>query len=114
IYYWSTSSEGVMKGVLSEPAPTKFYTTPPDDTCVACHTVSRDGTRLAVGYGGEKLQEVSVPDRDVLIAASRGYDMGWSTFSPDGSLLLVASKGTLRLLDSDTGDPVGPNGGVVD
>src|SRR5690606_38995459 len=23
-------------------------------------------------------------------------------------------KGTLRLLDSDTGDPVGPNGGVVD
>lgn len=114
IYYWSTSAEGVMKGVLSEPAPTKFYSTPPDGTCVACHTVSRDGRRMSAGYGGETLQEVSVPDRDVVIGADRGYEMGWSTFSPDGSLLLIASKGALTLLDSDTGDPVGPNAGVVD
>ncbi len=114
IYYWSTSSEGVMKGVLSEPAPTKFYTQPPSETCVACHTVSRDGRRLAVGYDGETLQEVSVPARDVVVSEGRGYEMGWSTFSPDGSLLLLANKGGLTLIDSDTGDPVGPNGGVVD
>jgi hypothetical protein len=113
IYYWSTSAEGVMKGVLSEPAPTKFYSTPPSTTCVACHTVSRDGKRMAVGYDGEDLQEISVPERDVLIPAGR-YEMGWSTFSPDGSLLLIASKGVLTLIDSDTGDPVGPNNGVLE
>jgi hypothetical protein len=113
IYYWSTSSEGVMKGVLSATAPTKFYTQAPDDKCVACHTVSRDGKRLAVGYDGEKLQAVSVPARDVVIPATRNYDMGWSTFSPDGSRLLIANKGALTLLDSNTGDPVGANGGGV-
>jgi hypothetical protein len=113
IYYWSTSAEGVMKGVISQPTPTKFYSEPPSTTCVACHTVSRDGRRMSVGYDGEVLQEVSVPARDVLVGADRGYGMGWSTFSPDGSLLLIANKGVLTLIDSDTGDPVGPNDGVV-
>jgi hypothetical protein len=111
IYYWSTSSEGVMKGTLSQSAPTKFYTSPPDTTCVACHTVSRDGRRLAVGYDGERLQEVAVPSRDVIIPAGR--DMGWSTFSPDGRLLLVAHRGVMTLLDADTGATVGPGDGVV-
>ncbi len=113
IYYWSTSSEGVMKGVISEPAPVKFYSQAPDTECVACHTVSRDGKKMAVGYGGENLQEVSVPARDVIIPQSAGYEMGWSTFSPDGTKLLIASKGKLTLLDADTGAPVGPAGGVV-
>ncbi|RMH43733.1 MAG: hypothetical protein D6689_04350 [Deltaproteobacteria bacterium] len=112
IYYWSTSSEGVMKGVLSDPAPTKFYSTPPSTTCVACHTVSRDGTRMAVGYDGEDLQEIAVPARDVLIPAGT-YPMGWATFSPDGSLLMIADKGTLTVVDADTGAPVGPNGGAL-
>lgn len=113
IYYWSTSSEGVMKGVISEPAPTKFYSQAPDTTCVACHTLSRDGRRMSAGYGGEVLQEITVPGRDILIPSTAGYSMGWSTYSPDGSLLLIANKGVLTLLDATTGAPVGPNGGVV-
>jgi hypothetical protein len=37
----------------------------------------------------------------------------WSTFSPDGNLLLVSEKGILRLLETATGEPVGPNDGIV-
>lgn len=118
IYYWSTGSKGIMKALVSDRQPQKFYTDPaaPDaDTCVACHTLSRDGKRLAVGYGGEKLREVSVPDRATLVpsgnAAAR--DSAWTTFSPDGKKLLVAAKGVLTLIDSDTGAPIGPNNGVV-
>jgi hypothetical protein len=106
IYYWSTSSQGVMKGSLASATPEKFYTEAPDTTCVACHTVSRDGKRLAVGYDGEKLQEVNVPDRDVVIPAGT-YDSGWSTFSPDGTRLLVGNKGALTLVDADTGASLG-------
>jgi hypothetical protein len=112
IYYWSTSSEGVMKGVISEPAPTKFYTQPPDDTCVACHTVSRNGQRMAVGYDGEVLQEITIPDRDVVIPAG-SYSSGWTTFSPDASKLLIASAGTLTLIDADSGATIGAGNGVV-
>ena len=70
-----------MKGVISEPLPTKFYTVDPDTTCVACHTVSRDGKRMAAGYDGEWLQEIAIPERSVTIEETR-YPMGWSTFSP--------------------------------
>ena len=50
-----------MRALVSDPLPQKFYTDPQasdSDTCVACHTVSRDGKRLAVGYGDETLREV--------------------------------------------------------
>lgn len=118
IYYWSTGTAGIMKGLVSSPFPEKFYTDPEasdSDTCVACHTLSRDGKRLAVGYGGEKLREVSVPERDVILPedGQKARASAWTTFSPDGKLLLVASKGVLTLIDSDTGETVGPNDGVV-
>lgn len=118
IYYWSTGTKGIMKALVSDPVPVKFYTDPmatDAETCVACHTLSRDGKRLSVGYGGEKLREVSVPDRATIVPAPKemARSSGWTTFSPDGKLLLVANAGVLTLIDSDTGAPVGPNKGVV-
>jgi hypothetical protein len=118
IYYWSTGTKGIMRALVSDPIPIKFYTDPAADdagTCVACHTLSRDGKRLSVGYGGETLREVSVPDRDVLVPEDGGKGMksAWTTFSPDGEMLLVAANGVLTLIDSDTGAPLGDDNGVV-
>ena len=118
IYYWSTGSAGIMKALVSDPIPVKFYTDPmasDEGTCVACHTLSRDGKRLAVGYGGEKLREVNVPDRQTLVptATSGDRSSAWTTFSPDGTKLLVAAGGVLTLIDADTGMPIGSNNGVV-
>lgn len=118
LYYWSTGSAGVMRAQVSDRIPEKFYTDPKAadaKTCVACHTLSRDGKRLAIGYGGEKLREVSVPAREKMVPAPAQADrsMGWSTFSPDGKKLLIASGGVLTLIDADTGVPIGPNNGVL-
>ena len=158
IYYWSTGTKGVMRALVSDPVPQKFYTDPTaadSATCVACHTLSRDGKRLAVGYDDETLRVVNVPDRTVLIpnsasagatgagapaaaagapammapggmpgmmtkpgmmggmAGKGGIPAAWSTFSPDGKLILIAKSGVLTLLDADTGQTVGSNGGVV-
>ena len=118
IYYWSTGSRGIMKALVSSPVPIKFYTDPlgdDSDTCTACHSLSRDGTRLAVGYGGEKLWEVSVPDRDRILPVGDESERAssWTTFSPDGSMLLVARDGALTLIDADTGAPIGDNDGLV-
>lgn len=112
LYYWSTGSKGIMKALVSDRVPEKFFTDPKAadaNECVACHTLSRDGKRLVGGYGGEKLKEVSVPARAAIVPATGAptRDMGWATFSPDGKQLLVASKGVLTLIDSDTGAPIG-------
>jgi hypothetical protein len=111
VYYWSSTSEGVVKASPSLPTPTEFYPQPPDDKCAGCHALSRDGRRMALGYDGERLLEVSVPDRNIILPRDR--DAGWSTFSPDGARVLVAHEGTLTLLDAGTGMPLGPDGGRV-
>jgi Tol biopolymer transport system component len=134
LYYWSTGTKGIMRATVANPIPEKFYTDPAAtdaETCVACHTLSRDGKRLAVGYNGEKLREVSVPERETIVPVGGAADpmpmpkpkpgmmdgasmaSAWTTFSPDGEMLLVAANGTLTLIDSDTGETIGDNGGVV-
>jgi Tol biopolymer transport system component len=118
IYYWSTGTSGVMRARIEDSISQKFYTDPeaPDsEECVACHTVSRDGRRMAMGYGGEALRTIDIDSFDVLVPkpAQEERKIGWSTFSPDGELLLVSEQGVLRLLETETGEPVGDNDGIV-
>jgi mono/diheme cytochrome c family protein len=145
IYYWSTGTKGIMRATVGNPIPEKFYTNPSaanSETCAACHTLSRDGKRLAVGYEGEWLREVSVPERETIVPVGATdeamgmpkpgmpapgmpmepkppKDMGggiasaWTTFSPDGEMLLVAANGILTLIDSDTGETIGDGSGIV-
>jgi WD40-like Beta Propeller Repeat len=56
-----------------------------------------------------------VPSRTAILPSTGlpTRDCGWSTFSPNGKQLLVASRGILTLIDSDTGATIGPNAGVV-
>jgi hypothetical protein len=118
IYYWSTGTSGVMRARIEDSISQKFYTDPaaPDaEECVACHTVSRDGRRMAMGYGGEALRTIDIDTFDVLVPQPMQEErkVGWSTFSPDGELLLVSENGILRLLETETGEPVGDNEGIV-
>lgn len=143
IYYWSTGTKGIMRATVGNPIPEKFYTDPAAadaEQCAACHTLSRDGKRLAVGYNGERLREVSVPERETIVGGEtaaaepmmpdpgmmpgmmpkppkgmmgEGMASAWTTFSPDGEMLLVAANGVLTLIDSDTGATIGDNAGVV-
>jgi len=108
LYYWSTGAKGIMRATLSSPSASKFFPDPEsgDTSCAACHTVSRDGKHLAVGYNGENLRQVSIPKREVEIpssssATSTGY--GWGTYNPGATRLLYANKGALALLNAKTG-----------
>jgi WD40 repeat protein len=77
IFYWSTGTKGIMRATVAQPLPEKFYTDPAAsdaEQCVACHTLSRDGKRMAVGYNGETLREVSVPAREIIVPAGATTD----------------------------------------
>lgn len=108
LYYWSTGAQGIMRATISSPSATKFFPAPDsgDVTCAACHTVSRDGKRLAVAYDGEKLRQVSVPDGELQVPAKadqEGPAYGWGTYNPAATRLLYANKGILTLFDATTG-----------
>jgi hypothetical protein len=147
LYYWSTGAQGVMRAQISAPTATKFYTDPAAPnagTCAACHSVSRDGRKLAVGYGGERLRVIDVARRSTLVPAGAtdapammmpdpmmmpapmkdpmkdpmadpmpdpmagmGPEYGWGSFNPDGTRLIYATKGALKLIDAGTGAALG-------
>ena len=108
LYYWSTGTSGIMRAHLSVPGATKFLTDPtaPDAaTCVGCHTVSRDGRRLAAGYGGERLRIITIPEREVLTPA--GATMAPEPMPepmPDPMLDPMAMPKPMMMPDATMGD----------
>ena len=111
LYFWSAATSGVMRGQLAATGAGKLY--PGDSTCVGCHAVSRSGAAMAMGYGGEVLQTIDTDMLGTEVSATQNLPMGWATYSPDGTLVLVADKGVLTLRNATTGMPVGPMMGKV-
>lgn len=66
IYYWSTTVAGVRRATVSDSAPTDFLTPTQINKCVACHTMSRNGTRIAADIGGNVLGVYNVKDQSVM------------------------------------------------
>jgi WD40-like Beta Propeller Repeat len=112
IYYWSTTARGVRRGNLEEAAPRNFLTpTEASGACVACHTLSRRGNRLAADVGGNIMWVVEVsgttpPPRLITRAAGRDIPMFWSTFSPDESRIVAAARGVMTLRSGTDGTQI--------
>jgi TolB protein len=144
VYYWSTAGRGLMQASATDARAVRVFTDPGGAdaaVCTGCHTVSRDGTRLAAGYDKNQIAELSLVDGSVIVALAdfgvssamapapapmmnpdakpppapdaKPPPVAWSTFSPDGTRLLVAGGGKLRLIDADTGAPIGSDQGTV-
>jgi hypothetical protein len=70
VYYWSTGSRGLMQALASGTHAARVFSDPsgPDaGTCTGCHTVSRDGKRLAAGYDKNQLAELALDDGSVIV-----------------------------------------------
>lgn len=118
IYYWSTTQAGVMRAAVADAAPTSFLTPNEVGKCVACHTLSRNGKRLGADVGGENLWVTSVdattPPPVVFDSYSnKNIQNAWSTFNPDATRVVSAKGGVMKLLDGDTGAPVGGGMGAI-
>ncbi|APR82749.1 tolB protein precursor [Minicystis rosea] len=119
IYYWSTTQAGVMRAAVSDAAPSSFMTPNEVGKCVACHTLSRNGKRLGADVGGETLWvagvDTTVPPPIVFNSYNnKTIPNAWSTFNPDATRIVSARGGVMKLLDGDTGAPIGAGNGAID
>lgn len=128
IYYWALRAGRIVRisdgGTRENFMPTPPLQNPADPAssrCVACHTVSRDGTRMAVStWSGEgrlglyDLTQDLVGDPPPALrhpVSNAGPQMYFGSFSPDNSRILTTSAvGVLSLRDGATGDVVATGG----
>ncbi|HEY5952147.1 MAG TPA: hypothetical protein VIV40_41905 [Kofleriaceae bacterium] len=104
IYFWSAATNGIMRGGVEQKTSSKLY--PTSTTCVGCHAISRDGAEMAMGYDNTTSTDLLTVDIGSLtpkINPSTSRPMGWATYSPDGTRVLVANNGTLTQYDALTG-----------
>ncbi|MEO7331896.1 MAG: hypothetical protein ABI193_25190, partial [Minicystis sp.] len=52
IYFWEVNSGNVVRINPGDNAPQDFLQKPPGETCVACHSVSKNGSRLVASFKG--------------------------------------------------------------
>jgi hypothetical protein len=108
IYYWQAATYGGVGGQTGgiyshdfgtfDPTPTPFYTSGATGTCVGCHTLSRDGARMAVltddpdaddEMGDVKSHVMDVKTRTVLGGAT--MSPGFQTFTHDHTKMIATT-----------------------
>jgi hypothetical protein len=124
IYYWQSATFGGVGGTTGgiyshdfgtfDPTPTPFYESGASGTCVGCHTLSRDGVRMAVMTddpdGDDELGDVKMHTMDVatrtVIGGSK-ISPGFQTFTHDHSKLIATTwkrkpvDGSFEVYDGD-------------
>ncbi|MFT3841410.1 MAG: hypothetical protein QM723_30750 [Myxococcaceae bacterium] len=121
IFYWSTTAAGVRRATVSNNLPDGYVVAKPVATvlpspggtvqCVACHTVSRSGKRMAAftssnpGGTGEYIYEVTpASPPNVLVTTQISTAKGFATFSPDDQYVVSGeAMNKLGMFVADTG-----------
>ena len=117
LYYWTTTApQGIFRYDMGTPgvAPASFF--PPNmapggaNNCVGCHSLSRDGTKIAMTIdGGDGRGAIfNVADLTVLVPfATNPQSWNFATFTPDASMLVTVKAGTMVLRSTNGGALVG-------
>ena len=108
LYYWAAASTTDVIGIFrhdmakpGEPAEEFLTSNQLSGRCVACHVLSRDGTKMAVTYDGGDHPATMV---DVATASVAPSSAKWNfgTFTPDNAQFLSVVDGTLVVRDAET------------
>lgn len=114
VYYWGNRPQpqpgdvyGIFRHDMSKPGqPAEpFLTTAETGRCVACHALSRDGTKMAITYDGGN-RPATVVDVASRTAQPESTTWNFGTFTRDGAKLLTVFDGTLTVRDGTTQEPL--------
>jgi hypothetical protein len=115
IYYWTTTNPAsILRYDVEKPGvpPSKLFEdgTEPGGagTCHGCHTLSKDGTKLAMTLDGGDGRGVSINVANRALDVPVSTDMRWNfaTFTPDATKLLTVFGGAMTLRDTNGGAPL--------
>ncbi len=123
IYYWEVNNGNVVRLKPGDTAPESFIQKPPGHTCVACHSVSKNGSSIVAALDGGASPWATFNAADGANTYSSGQPSGFEAISPSGSHVLWGSwidgsfnsTGYLTLTASNSNTPLttlNPGGGA--
>ncbi len=108
IYYWAVNQGDVLRINPGASAPEVFLQKPPGATCLACHSVSHDGTTIVASqHGGYSPWATFNADGSVVFASDSAS--GFQAISPDGQWVIwgqSAEQTSLNLSQKNSITPV--------
>ena len=107
VYYWAAASatggaRGIFRHDMAAPGQPaeEFYTdNQTAGRCVACHVLSRDGTKMAITYDGGN-GAAAIVDVATRTASPSPGDWNFGSYHPAGDVLITSRNGTLTLRDA--------------
>jgi hypothetical protein len=104
VYYWAATAASGPAGIFrhdmskpGQPAEPFMTTQQTAGRCVACHVLSRDGTKMAITYDGGN-GPATLVDVATQQAQTSRHNWNFGTFTPDGTKLLAVENGQLTVL----------------
>ncbi|MGE5182192.1 MAG: TolB family protein, partial [Acidobacteriota bacterium] len=91
IYYWTTTTQAVMRydfASATQTTATKYLGTELEGTCIGCHALSRDGTKLVAEVNGQndgRTALVDVASKTVMNSFGSTPKSMFESWNPDGS-----------------------------
>lgn len=112
LYYWAAAATngryGIYRHNMAKPGepPEEYMVKTPESRCVACHALSRDGTKMAYTYDGGNGDGGIVTDVATKTTVSNSGKWNFATYAPDNSVLVTVFSGSFTLRDGATGQVI--------
>jgi hypothetical protein len=88
IYYWEVNTGNVVRIKPGDTGPEYFIQKPEGVTCVACHSVSKDGQRIVASVQGGASPWATIDAANGQFLYNSGIPSGFQAISPNGSHVL--------------------------
>lgn len=100
VYYWEVNKGNVVRLNIGDTGPQTFIEKPPGIDCVACHSVSKDGSRIAAAFKGGYSPWNTIDAATGKVEYFPDVASGFQAISPNGSHVIWGQSdetGALKL-----------------
>jgi hypothetical protein len=88
VYYWEVNNGKVVRLTIGQPAPQQFVQS---NRCTACHSVSKDGSRIAASFDGGASPWTAIDAATGAVLYDSNQSSGFEAISPNGSHIVWGS-----------------------
>ncbi|MEZ4451119.1 MAG: hypothetical protein R3B09_16695 [Nannocystaceae bacterium] len=102
VYYWEVNNGNIVRLNVGDMAPQSFIQKDGNTQCLACHSVSKDGSRIVAGAQGGWSPWTTINSSDGALLYYSAQASGFEAISPNGSHVIWGQSSEAQALKLST------------